>query len=566
MQTGRRRREPTPRANSGPRWSRNNLWATVINLGPTMSLAGAVIFIWAVVVLLTVRELRTPGMVLLYTGLTLMGIPFVTQFGAVRKAVTARSGRYATNTTVMVLAFLSILGLIGYISYENSQRLDVTATQQFTLAQQTKKVVDELKMKVTARAYFDPEDARQELIKRRAEDYFYAFNHRNQDFSYEFIDPDLEPSQARRDGVTEYPTLVFESEDTDRNPYRLTPIYFEGDFSVSEQDLVSSLLIATGELQKIVYFTTGHREHDTGDAKEDSSGFGFARAGLVGDNYTVATINLKQVETIPEDAAVLVIAGPKGSFLVDEREKIHNYLKLGGRAIFLIDDAMKTQLNKVLNEWGIDMPAGVILDLGSSVTGDPRSPIIRRASYSADHPITKPLDDSFLTETAAIQDIIKRAPEGLPPNPDELNISIAPLASTTIFSCTTVDADRDHCSTDDDIAGPHQVAIAIEALAPVGEDPVDPFSDAPKAAIVVIGDSDFASNRYYFALNNSDLFLNSVGWLAQKYDIISIRAKPQAFRMLVIDQKEFDFIRYSSWFLLPTGILLLAGITWWRRR
>ena len=280
------------------------------------------------------------------------------------------------------------------------------------------------------------------------------------------------------------------------------------------------------------------------------------------------TLNLKQVEAIPSDCAVLIIAGPTGSFLVDERDKIEAYLREGGRAMFLLDDAVNPQLNKILNNWGVNLPPGVIVDVGSSVTTDPRSPIIRRADYNQENPITRPLDDSFFTHATGIQDIIERAPQGLPPNPDELNITLTPLASTSLFSCVTTDPDSSSCALEGDLPGPHFIAMVIEALAPVGEAAVQPApgEEAKKTSIIVFGDSDFASNQFYFALSNSDLFLNSVDWLAQKYDLISIRAKPVAFRQLVIDQREFDFIRYSSWFLLPTGIVLLAGIAWWRRR
>ena len=83
------------------------------------------------------------------------------------------------------------------------------------------------------------------------------------------------------------------------------------------------------------------------------------------------------------------------------------------------------------------MPAGTIVDVGSSVTTDPRSPIIRRSDYNQEHPITKPLDDSFFTQATGVQDVIERAPEGLPPNPDQLNITLIPLAVTSLFSCVT---------------------------------------------------------------------------------------------------------------------------------
>ena len=582
---GDRRREPSVREDSGSRFNLERLKSLMVDVGPILSLSGAVILAGGLVVWLTVRELRGPAQVLISLALLMLLTSVLTHLPAVKSAITARTGRYAANTLVMVAALTAILLLVGFISFENSYRLDVTATRQFTLAQQTVKVLSSLEQPMKATIYSSPDDIRQVRIKRQADDFFFEFNQRNKDFTYEFVDPDLKPSQARRDGVISYPSIAFKVPDSERNPYLLTPIFFGEDFALSEQELVSAMLIASGEEQKVVYFTTGHSERDSGDAEDGSDGYGFARSGLLGDNYRVCTINLKQVDDIPmgdpyepgdpfkicgeANAAVLIVAGPEGGFLIDERDKIEQYLRNGGRSLFLIDDAISSQLNKILNKWGIDLPQGSIVDLGSSTTGDPRSPIVRRSSYSTEHPITEPLDDTFFTEAAGIQDIIKRSTGSVPPNPDELNIILTPLAMSSVLSCITAERDNTDCSGEDDILlGPFPIAMAIEAVATIGEEPpeVSPGEEVPLTSIVVFGDSDFASNKFYPGLNNSDFFLNAVDWLAQKYDLISIRSKPLSFRLIVIDQKEFDFIRYSSWFLLPTGLMLLAGISWWRRR
>ena len=565
---GGRERASRVRDDSSTRSGLHKLGRMIVNAGPILSLAGVVMLAGGLVVWVTVNELRNAALALVCLAVVMLLTATATHLSSVRSAVMARTGRYAANTSVMVAALTAILLLVGFISSENRYRLDLTATRQYTLAPQTEKVLSGMEERVEATIYSSPDDFRQERIKRRADDFFFEFNRRNRKFTYEFVDPDLEPSRARLDHVKEYPTIVFKSQDSERNPYLLTPLYFGEDFVLSEQDLVSSILIATGEQQKVVYFTTGHREKDSEDADEGSDGYGMARRGLLGDNYMVRTVNLTQVESIPSDAAVLIVAGPTGSFMVDEREKLERYLRNGGRAIFLLDEAYRTQLNKTINKWGVDMPEGTIVDVVSSVSSDPRSPIVRRGDYNPDSPITEPLDDTFFTGASAIQDVIIRAPEGLPPNPDEINITLTPLAITSMFSCVTTERDLSNCSGEDDLYGPHAIAMAIEAVAPVGEEApaVGLGEEVQKTSMVIFGDSDFASNKYYFALSNSDLFLNSVDWLAQKYDLISIRSKPEAFRELVIDQKEFDFIRYSSWFLLPTGIMLLAGIAWWRRR
>ena len=540
----------------------------ITNAGPILSLAGSVILVAGLVVFITITELKGSAQVLMLVGLVMLLTSILTHVPVVIGALTARTGKYALNTLIMTTALAAILIMVGFISFENSYRIDVTATKQFTLAPQTKQVLESLEQNVIATVYSDPEDVRQEIIKRQADDYFFEFTRRNKNFTYKFVDPDLKPSQARRDGVTEYPTIVFKVPDSDTNPYLLTAAFFGEQFTLLEQDLVSAILISTGEQQKAVYFTTGHSEKSTVDALENSNGYGFARAGLLGDNYRVNTINLKQVEEIPGDAAVLIIAGPKNSFLADERAKIQEYLENGGQALFLLDDGISTQLNSLLNKWGVDLPNGTIVDIASSTVNDARTPIIRKGSYNSQHPVTKPLDDTFFIEATSVSDIIKRSPEGLPPNPDEINISLTPLAATSLVSCITTESDASDCGGPNDVFGPFAVAMSVEAVAMIGQETpgLEKGKELPVAEMIIFGDSDFASNKYYFALNNSDLFLNAVGWLAQKYDLISIRAKPTAFRLLVLDQKEYDFIRYSSWFLLPAGIMLLAGIAWWRRR
>ena len=48
----------------------------------------------------------------------------------------------------------------------------------------------------------------------------------------------------------------------------------------------------------------------------------------------------------------------------------------------------------------------------------------------------------------------------------------------------------------------------------------------PKSRFVTIGDSDFAANNAVRIQGNQDLFLNTINWLAQQENLISIRPKP----------------------------------------
>src|SRR5690606_8715070 len=75
---------------------------------------------------------------------------------------------------------------------------------------------------------------------------------------------------------------------------------------------------------------------------------------------------------------------------------------------------------------------------------------------------------------------------------------------------------------------PGPVSIAVAASAPAAEPPAPaaesgsdgekPAADAPKpeSRVVVVGDSDFASNRALGIQGNRELFLNMANWLAQQ--------------------------------------------------
>ncbi len=101
---------------------------------------------------------------------------------------------------------------------------------------------------------------------------------------------------------------------------------------------------------------------------------------------------------------------------------------------------------------------------------------------------------------------------------------------------------------------------------------VDPTPDedfvpiSAPGSIVVFGDSDFASNNYFDAVNNGDFFLNSINWLVGDIPLASIRPKQFVLRQLNLTPNEFNFMRYSGWLLLPVLMAVLGGFVWWRRR
>ena len=190
--------------------------------------------------------------------------------------------------------------------------------------------------------------------------------------------------------------------------------------------------------------------------------------------------------------------------------------------------------------------------------------------------------------------------EGATGDLEELKISVlgTALAFTTNNSWLVLDPTSNTPDKDQDLRGPFFPAVAVKAIAPVDEgvaldaadlvaaltgQPVDPaaaelvaaFAGTPieidgevrkLASLVVFGDADFVSNSYFEQETNGDFFLNSINWLVGDEALFGIRPKSFVIRQLFPTRNEHNFMRYSSWFLLPALMAVTGGFVWWRRR
>ena len=87
-----------------------------------------------------------------------------------------------------------------------------------------------------------------------------------------------------------------------------------------------------------------------------------------------------------------------------------------------------------------------------------------------------------------------------------------------------------------------------------------------KATLLVVGDSDFANNRYTSFSGNGDFFLNTISWLAEEENLISIRPKERKSTPIQMTQSRGNMIFILGVLVFP-GLIATIGIrSWWRRR
>jgi ABC-type uncharacterized transport system involved in gliding motility auxiliary subunit len=82
----------------------------------------------------------------------------------------------------------------------------------------------------------------------------------------------------------------------------------------------------------------------------------------------------------------------------------------------------------------------------------------------------------------------------------------------------------------------------------------------------VIGDSDFAAKSTLGIQGNRDLFMNTIGWLSQQENLISIRPKEADDRRVTMTAAQQTNVMILSLFLIPLCIFGTGVYTWWRRR
>jgi ABC-type uncharacterized transport system involved in gliding motility auxiliary subunit len=122
-----------------------------------------------------------------------------------------------------------------------------------------------------------------------------------------------------------------------------------------------------------------------------------------------------------------------------------------------------------------------------------------------------------------------------------------------------------------DKGGPISIAAAVSApVTDEKEKPAAPEGEGaapkPETRVVVFGDSDFASNTFFRAVGNRDLFMNTVGWLSQQENLISIRPKEPSDRRLTMTAAQQSNIVWFSLLIVPLAIFGTGIYSWWRRR
>jgi ABC-type uncharacterized transport system involved in gliding motility auxiliary subunit len=233
----------------------------------------------------------------------------------------------------------------------------------------------------------------------------------------------------------------------------------------------------------------------------------------------------------------------------EELDRIRAYVEKGGHLLLMVDPDSQAELNPLLKHWGAGLGAGVLVDFQDRLAqGEPTVLLVRTFT---EHEITQDLTAAVLFPLARHVTFDEQVGK---------DWDFVQLARTSPNSRAVMKTTGRIIALDEktDIKGPLSMAAALAPKTP-------PAEGKPRPAIVVIGNSTFASNAFINFPGNSDFFLHTAAWLAQDREMIAIGPRDQALRPFVPNPVQERTLLYVQVFFLP-AVVLVAGVKVWRKR
>lgn len=509
----------------------NTRWSRFAPLGLYLAATSAIVSMGLYIVLQTFSlPLQISlGMIIIGLALAVLMDP-----DRARRAIAGRQAKYGSNALLLTLAVLGILAVINFLGYQNSRRWDLTADKQNTLSKETLATLSSLTQPVKAEAFFSSRlstDSARFLLES------FQYNSKGM-FTFEFIDPDANPIAAQNAGVSRDGTAVLVM-----NGHQEQVTYLD------EQEITSALIRLTNPGKRAVYFLSGHGEYDPNGT--DETAYAQIKSMLAAKNYTVATLNLIATPTVPDDALAIVIAGLRKPLTQVELDALKKFVSQGKSLIILSEPPVVSSLNNtddllqayLAASWGVSLGDNIIVDPGAN------PPLVAVANTYDNHPITQRMNRVMTIFPTARSVSVAAALDSVTALPI-INTSANAWGETDMQSLQNkqVSVDRDK-----DLVGPVPLAVAAS-------------NKITNARVVVIGDADFASDKYVQQYGNADLMINSIDWAAHQDNLINLTPRTTTTRVLIPPkQNTLGLLLFITVFVLP-GLVIFMGISTWLQR
>jgi len=432
------------------------------------------------------------------------------------------------NDAGFVLLFLTLVGLLMWLSTRYPLQADWTRSGRNSLSPASIAVLEKLDGPVTITAFASERPELRDLIRSLVDRY----RAHKRDIELNFINPDSDPQRTRDAGIQFDGELVIEYAGK-RQTLR----------QHNEEQLTNLLLrMGRGHDRKLV-FLGGHGERSpTGQANHDYSTWAEQLAKRGTESRQVI---LAESGGIPEGTDLLVIAAPQVPLLPGEVQLLRKYVEDGGNLLWFLEPGPLQGLAPLAELLGVETVPGVIVDPTSqAITG--RSATFTVVANYPPHPAVKGF--SLMTLFPEAVALRVNAPEGW--SSGAIIDSLPSAWSETGKLQETVRFDEKS-----DIAGPFDIGVGLSRK-----------RDEAEQRVAILGDGDFLSNTYIGNGGNLDLGMNLVNWVARDEDYINVPSRSAEDVALNLSPLWLTVIGLGFLLVLPLAFFAAGVVIWLRRR
>ena len=464
-----------------------------------------------------------------------------------------------------VIAYCLVICLVALYLILNTKisdfklkQFDFTSQKIYTLSESSKDIVRNIDKEVQIYLVGYTKEA---PIANLLNDYGRA----NSNIQYEIASYTDNPDLASKYGITADSVLVIiESGDNSKvlSDYDMYSYDYNtyDTYDVTEEKITNGIIDVTIEEKPYIYFLIGHDEYNV------SQNMILFPTLLVNEANEVNILDLLVSGSVPEDCNLLVIPSPVKDMTEYESGLILDYINKGGNILFLQDVNFEgtdfVNMQKVLDMFGVSIRTGIILEENSDNT------ILSTPHYIIPYLSTSSEISSKIASSGAKIIFPNSCALELPDYDKQVDLSltiqdIANSSDTSFLRTNLTNNSKD--KLEEDIAGPLTLGAEITKE-------IDAENNIA-STLVIYSNCVFASDtgiqvgqntEYAISLGgNKDLVLNTVAYLTEREDTITIRKNTGTVTYTATDKQHT--IVQAVIFAFP-ALIILAGIIVWQKR
>ena len=468
------------------------------------------------------------------------------------------------GTTTLILVAIIIacyIGLNVLVDVINLEDLDFTEKKLYLLSDETKNKLKDLEKEITI-----------QLINMNEYDYVKEYSKKYTSVSDKIQVEEVDDLSSRVDLMTKYDLdstdslIVIKTGDKEKT-LSMSDLYTYDyttyqQIDTTEEAITNAIVEITLDEKPQIYILSGNTYYQTDQALASII------ATLQEESNDVNYLDILSKGSVPEDCDCLIITTLGKDISELERDQILQYIQKGGKIMLLTSQNLledeTPNFDTILQQYGISIGYGAIFEQDTSKMLQ-NAPEFIITDVNTSSSVMQDIDMKLqmcLTDAGKIEfaDEDKLT---------ELGVQYETIASTgdTAFVRTNFDINS-YTRTEQD--GPEEEMI-VGALVTktISED------DNIQSKLIIYSNEICASNlqvpisnQYYsYAVdlyNNEDVILNSISYLTERTDTITIRKTSEQEIYTVTDQE--DAIIKTIIFILPVIIIGIGLVVWQVRR